>query len=90
MAAFNTTNTGNQELNIELNGTNLIGSIGTIGVGNLTFDDDDNLTDATPLSTAFQSLFQLSTQTIKTAWVEVTVPTGTYPESYAGNMTIRS
>jgi len=87
---FQSTNTGNQNLSLQINGTNLVSPIGIIGVGNLTFDTDSNLTNAPKLSTAFQSLLNLTILSSETNWIMLTIPPITRPHNYTGNITINS
>lgn len=90
VTTFNMTNTGNQNISLEINGTDMVGAHDIIGVSNFTFDDDSDMSDALALSTSFQPFTILSVLEEATGWLNITVPLGTYPEQYNSNVTIRA
>jgi len=88
---FNMTNTGNQNLSIEINGTDLVGAIygDAVGVSNFTVDDDADLSDGLSLSTSFQSFTLLDVLNEKMGWVNLNVPIGIRQDSYTGSVGLR-
>lgn len=89
VVAFDAVNTGNQELNLEMNGTDMVGANDTIGVSNLTFDDTQGMPTPTTLSPSFQSFTALSVLETATGYLNLTVPPLSYPELYSSNVTVR-
>jgi len=87
---FKATNTGNQNLNLEINGLDLTSAGDSIDVSNMKFDDDSDLSDATTMSSSFQSFTSLQLTQSKIGYINLYIPFGSLPELYSGSITIRS
>jgi len=87
---FTSSNTGNQNLNLQLNGSNLVGASHIIGVSNMTFDDDSDLSDGTTMTTSFQTFTSLPVSAAKTGYINLKIPQLTPAEVYTGNIIVRS
>lgn len=85
---FNMINSGNVNLSSNISSTNLIGSIGTIHVSNMTYDDDSDLSDGTTMQSTPQPLTTTLILAIKTIYLNIAIPLPSLPDTYTANVTI--
>jgi hypothetical protein len=86
--SFNVTNTGNYPSTTQIKGSNLVNASYSIGVGNVSWGL--NPTPSTPLTTSFASVGTLDIQGLQQIYAKVSVPEGTLPLAYTGNIYLQS
>jgi hypothetical protein len=87
---FTMTNTGNKNLNLQMNGTDMTSGSDTIGVSNFTFDDDSDLSDGTVMSYSFQPFTALNILATATGYIKLSIPQATAIDAYSGTIGVKS
>jgi hypothetical protein len=80
----------NQNINVETKGTDFASGENSIAVSNLEFDEDNNKSSPTTLSTAYQtSSSNIASGSSAKIWYWLDIPAGQTAGTYSGTISVR-